>query len=117
MHYEPTPGELPGRQWMPSNGTIGECFQAGWCVHCARDKVMNGDVHPDRAEPEDYCPILGASYTTNEGPVEWREIEVGPGPFDIKHKCMAFIPKGEAVPAPRCPRTGDLFTASAGEGA
>lgn len=117
MRYEPTAGELPGRQWAPSNGTEGEIFHEGWCCRCARDRVMNGKVHQDQAGEEDYCPILCASFTTHEGPVEWREIQVGPGPFDCRYECTSFIPKGESIPRPRCTRTADMFDAASGDGA
>ena len=110
MNYVPTQGKLPGRQWMPSNGTEGEAFQARWCCRCARDKVMNGEVHQDVADERDYCSILMASYTTNEGPVEWREIHVGPGSWDCRYECTGFINQGDPIPPPRDENTPDMFS-------
>lgn len=111
MKYTPTPGPHPGRQWMPSNGTEGACFHSDWCAKCARDKVMNGEVDQDHADESDYCPILMASYTTNEGPVEWREIQNGDGadPFRADYVCTGFIDKDDPVPPERCPNTPDMF--------
>ena len=29
-----------GEKYRPSNGTEGDCFFAGWCCKCQRDKAM-----------------------------------------------------------------------------
>lgn len=72
MSYEPTPGPLPGEQWRPSNGCVGEAFLADWCGRCA----LGGPDSANRAsmgssEPRP-CPIIGASFFGEA--VEWRRV-------------------------------------------
>lgn len=91
------PAELPGEQWKPSNGTLGHSFVANVCGNCERDR--NED-----------CDILARSFCGEA--VEWRRTEEQ-GCF-----CMAYVPKGEALPQPRCPHTLALdlgTTANEGE--
>jgi hypothetical protein len=99
--YIPTPGPHEGEQWEPSNGTIGESFIRAWCAECARDKVMNGEATQEQADADDslYCQILGASFRGEA--VEWREV-------GDEVKCIAFVPKGQPIPAPRCQHTAEL---------
>lgn len=97
----------PGEQYTPSNGTEGEAFHAFWCCRCARDNESNGICHAEGRDPvdDDWCPILGASFRGEA--VEWRRLETG------RTTCMAFVPLGEPIPAPRCGHTQDMFGESA----
>ena len=59
MDYVPTPGPLPGEQWVPSNGTVGYSFLEHECGNCARDRAMRelgralGFVdHPSPDDPD-----------------------------------------------------------------
>lgn len=94
------PVELKGEQYEPSNGTEGACFQEQWCCNCQRDKCMNGSKDVDECSDEDFCDVLGRSFS-GEAP-EWRELENG------ECVCLAFVPMGEAI-AQRCTATADLF--------
>lgn len=33
--------DLPGEQWIPSNGTVGHAFIEGECSRCAKDAPSN----------------------------------------------------------------------------
>lgn len=101
--YIPTPGPLPGEQWIPSNGTVGYSFLEGECGNCARDKAMREGVDFDECDDNECCPIIGASFRGEA--VEWRRMPDG------EIKCIAFVPAGERIPEPRCDRTADLFAA------
>lgn len=96
MDYVPTPGPLPGEQWVPTNGTVGYSFLEYECGTCARDRAMRDD--------DDRCPIIGASFKGEA--VEWRRFPDG------EVKCIAFVPDGEQTPAPRCSHTSDMFAAT-----
>lgn len=99
MKYVPTPGPLPGEQFIPSNSDDGSIFLDGFCANCDRDKELNGTknyLDPDDAEG-DHCPIVAASYRGEA--VEWRKI-------DGELKCIKFWPLG--VPEPD-PNTLDMF--------
>lgn len=101
MAYIPTPGPLPGEQWQPSNGTDGHSFLLNWCTDCARDKSMRQGEPVDECDDDELCEIIAASFRGEA--VEWRELADG------KTQCIAFVPAGDAIPAPRCPFTLDLF--------
>ena len=94
-----TPAEhIPYR---PSNGTEGGSFMCDWCCKCERDRKYQEDE--DKGEP---CDILSRTFVFDiddpEYPVEWIYKDGQP-------TCTAFIPAGDAVPAPRCTRTEDMF--------
>jgi hypothetical protein len=99
--YVPMTGPLPGSRYMPSNGTEGMVFLDAWCSRCERDKELNGTKDAGDCGDGDWCPIVAASY--RDEAVEWREMEDG------STKCLAFVPIGQAVPAPRCEHTLELF--------
>jgi hypothetical protein len=101
--YTPTPGPLPGEQWIPSNGTVGESFLAQECGNCARDKSMREGAPLEECDDNECCPIIAASFRGEA--VEWRRI-------DGEVKCISFVPAGEPIPGPRCTRTPDLFGGS-----
>lgn len=105
MNYIPTPGQLPGEQWEPSNGTQGDAFISAWCGRCACDKEANGEATQDECDRDESlrCQILGASFRGEA--VEWRAIKGAV-------MCIAFVPKGEPIPVPRCDKTLDMFQAS-----
>lgn len=44
MAYIPTPGPLPGEQFIPSNSDEGYMFLVDWCCQCARDKALSEGV-------------------------------------------------------------------------
>lgn len=104
MSYIPTPGPLPGEQWIPSNGTVGHAFLAGECGNCQRDKSMREGVSIDECDDNERCEIIGASFRGEA--VEWREMPDG------EVKCIAFVPAGERIPEPRCANTEDMFSAA-----
>lgn len=87
---------------MPSNSTEGHSFIEQWCTSCARDKAMSQGVDIDECD-DDRCEILGASF--RDEAQEWRQLEDG------RCVCLAFVPAGQAVPAPRCEFTADMFGA------
>lgn len=93
--------QYPGEQWKPSNGTEGHSFLESACGNCARDKAMREGVDFDECDDSERCDIIGASFRGEA--VEWRLLEGG------EVKCMAFVPAGEPIPAPRCPHTNELF--------
>lgn len=82
MTYEPTPGPLPGEQWWPSNGSVGEAFLADWCGSCARGGASVADGADNASPAPGPCPIIGASFLGEA--VEWRCVagEV---------KCIAWV--------------------------
>lgn len=102
MSYVPMKGPLPGRRYMPSNGTEGEAFIAHWCGDCARDKAMSQGIEVDECDDDEQCEILGASFRGEAQ--EWRRLGNG------HLTCLAYVPAGEALPAPRCEFTADMFT-------
>lgn len=104
MTYKPTPGPLPGEQWIPSNGTVGYSFLENECGNCQRDKSMREGVPIEECDDNERCEIIGASFRGEA--VEWRDI-------DGEVKCIAFVPAGERIPEPRCELTGDMFAAEA----
>lgn len=93
-----------GEKYRPHNGVEGELFIDTWCRNCVRAKHAG-------MEPLDFdasaCLIVGATfaYTIEDAhyPKEWQYAQNG------QPCCTAFVPVGEAIPAPRCDRTGDLF--------
>lgn len=88
-------------KYRPSNGTEGECFIAAWCDRCEHERL-----HRETEGNADGCSILTRTmvYEVDEAkyPVEWIIDAEGP-------KCTAFVPSGEALPAPRCTKTPDMF--------
>lgn len=60
---------LPGRQYIPSNGTEGAVFFYNHCERCARDSEISGQ--PGNKE----CPIIAASFRGQA--IQWRELENG----------------------------------------
>lgn len=101
MTYIPTPGPLPGEQWKPSNSDVGHSFLNHNCGNCARDKAMRDGEPYDECDDNELCEIIAASFRGEA--VEWRQMPDG----DIK--CIAFVPAGEPIPAPRDDRTVDMF--------
>lgn len=101
MEYVSTPGPLPGEQWVPSNGTAGHSFIEAYCCLCARDKPSSEGKPLEDCDDGDLCQILGASFRGEA--VEWRRMPDG------EVKCVAFVPAGESIPAPRDDRTADMF--------
>ncbi len=101
MAYEPTPGPLPGRQYVPSNSTEGYGFIGAWCSTCARDRaILELDDFEDCRDDE-VCHIVAASFRGEA--VEWRRMPAG------NVLCTSYVPVGEPVPPPRCTHTLDLF--------
>ncbi|HMM72824.1 MAG TPA: hypothetical protein PKC22_11520 [Rhodocyclaceae bacterium] len=94
---------LPGKQWIPSNGTVGEAFLEDWCGTCARDRAMREGVPYDECDDTERCDIIAASFRGEA--VEWRLLPGG----DVK--CLAYVPAGEPIPQPKCERTADMFEA------
>jgi hypothetical protein len=105
MTYKPTPGPLPGEQWIPSNGDVGYSFLTGECGNCQRDKSMREGVPLEECDDNERCEIIGASFRGEA--VEWREMPDG------EVKCIAFVPAGERIPEPRCELTVDMFSSGA----
>lgn len=100
MAYVPTPGPLPGEQWVPSNGTEGDSFLCAACGNCARDKSMREGVDLDECDDNEKCEIIAASFRGEA--VEWR-IENG------EVFCTAFVEAGQEIPPPHDEFTLDLF--------
>lgn len=101
MDYVPTPGPLPGEQWIPSNGTVGYSFLEGECGNCARDRSMREGAPIEECDDDECCPIIAASFRGEA--VEWRELPNG------EVKCVAFVPAGEPIPTLRDDLTADMF--------
>lgn len=101
MSYTPTPGPLPGRQWIPSNGAEGYSFLEAACGRCARDKSMRDGAPLDECDDNELCEIIAASFRGEA--VEWRQLD------NDEVTCVAFVPHGQPIPPPRCDRTRDLF--------
>ena len=99
--YVPMAGPHPGDRYMPSNGDEGTAFILGWCGTCQRDKAMREGADLDDCEDNEKCEIIAASF--RDEAVEWRELEDG------RCICVAYVPAGAVIPAPRCERTADLF--------
>ena len=98
--YTPTPGPLPGEQWIPSNGTVGYSFLEDWCGNCQRDKAMREGLE-EECDDDGRCEILCASFRGEA--VEWRRMPDG------HVKCIAFVEKGQPIPPERDTHTLDLF--------
>jgi hypothetical protein len=96
-------------KYRPSNGTEGDGFISKWCGKCARDKSLSEDVDFDECEEGECCDIVTMTfmYGVNDPkyPKEWICGKNGPC-------CMAFVPKGEAIPQKRCVHTVDMFEVS-----
>jgi len=99
--YVPTPGPLPGEQWIPSNGTEGYSFLESACGNCARDKCMREGADLDDCDDNEKCEIIAASFRGEA--VEWR--------IDEKDEvfCTAFVQAGQPIPPPRDELTLDMF--------
>jgi hypothetical protein len=104
MSYVPTPGPLPGEQWIPSNSSDGYSFLERECGRCARDKSMREGAPLEECDDSECCEIIAASFRSEA--VEWREMPGG------EVKCIAFVPAGEEIPPARCAKTADMFSAS-----
>ena len=101
MEYVPTPEPLPGKQWVPSNSDDGYSFLSEVCGSCARDKAMREGIPIEDCDDDECCPIIAASFRSEA--VEWRRMPDG------EVKCIAFVPAGEPIPAPRDDQTLDMF--------
>ena len=99
--YVPMKGPLPGKRYMPSNGTEGEAFLESWCGGCARDRSMRDGVDLDECDDDEKCEIIAASF--RDEAVEWRELDGG------ECVCLAFVAAGTAPHAPRCEHTIEMF--------
>ena len=88
-----------GRPYMPSNGTEGEVFQEGWCVHCARDAEFRKEFGETGEAHCNGCEILAASLR-GEQPKEWYYRKGQP-------ICAAYT-EDPACPL-RCPLTKEMF--------
>ena len=102
MTYTPTPGPLPGEQWIPSNGTEGHSFLESACGSCQRDRAMREGVELDECDDNEKCEIIAASFRGEA--VEWRRYEDG------TVNCVSWIAAGQPVPSPRDEHTLDLFS-------
>ena len=98
--YEPTPGPLPGEQYIPSNSDDG-CAFLDLCADCERDRCLNGTKYEEDCDDDDFCPIVAASFRGEA--VEWRQLPDG------KVTCIAFVSIGLPIPRPRCKATKELF--------
>jgi hypothetical protein len=97
-----------GEKYRPSNGTEGDCFFAAWCCKCQRDKAMREGSNIDECDDNERCDIIANTMAYDledpEYPVEWQYGKDG------QPCCTAFVTAGDAVPAPRCEHTMDLFS-------
>jgi hypothetical protein len=95
--------EYAGKQYQPSNGTEGACFQEGWCCKCKRDNEMNGTCFEEGrdAGDGDWCPTLGESFH-GDGTPEWV---FGPDGWPT---CKRFLPL-DAPDIERDELTIDMF--------
>lgn len=107
MEYIPTPGPLPGEQWIPSNGTVGYSFLENECGNCARDKSMREGAPLDECDDNECCPIIAASFRGEA--VEWRSMPDG------EVKCIKFVPVGQPIPPEKDERTIDMFALQSDE--
>ena len=82
------------KKYRPTSGTEGASFIEYWCSECARDE-------------DESCEILAKTFRVDveddEYPQEWTYDEAG------QPICTAFVQHGEAIPAPRCTKTIDMF--------
>lgn len=101
MTYIPTPGPLPGEQWIPSNGTEGSMILCSLCSTCARDKAMRDGDDLDECDDDELCEIIAASFRGEA--VEWREMPDG------EVTCVAYVRHGGAIPDQRCSHTMEMF--------
>ncbi len=101
MTYIPTPGPLPGKQWIPSNGTEGSVILCSLCSTCTRDKAMRDGEDPDECDDNELCEIIAASFRGEA--VEWREMENG------EVTCVAYVRHGDAIPDQLCQHTMEMF--------
>lgn len=94
------------RKFRPSNGTMGDCFFAGWCFQCQRDKAMREGANIDECDDNERCDIIAQTMIHDvddpEYPIEWQYDKNG------EPCCTAFVPLGDTVPAPRCEHTMEL---------
>lgn len=92
--------DLPGIQWIPSNGTVGHAFIEGECSRCAKDAPSSQGKPFEECDDTELCPILAASFRSEA--VEWRQMPDG------EVKCLGFVEAGSAAPL-RCDKTQDMF--------
>lgn len=95
--------QLPGEQWIPSNGTAGYSFLEDMCGNCARDRAMREGTPIEECDDNERCDIIAASFRGEA--IEWRRMPDG------QVTCLAFVPAGEPIPEPRCMMTADMFNA------
>ncbi|MGE5319653.1 MAG: hypothetical protein ACM3KD_05695 [Hyphomicrobiaceae bacterium] len=62
---------------------------------------MREGVPLEECDDNELCEIIAASYRGEAA--EWRRMPDGSA------TCLAFVPASEKIPAPRCPRTRDMF--------
>ncbi len=96
-----------GEKYRPSNGTEGDFFFSAWCCKCQRDKSMREGCDVNECDDNERCDIIGNTMCfdveDDEYPKEWQ---IGK---DGQPCCTAFVPAGEAIPAPHDDLTIDMF--------
>lgn len=90
---------LPGVQFVPSNGADGYAFIEEHCCNCALDAEMGQGKPFDECQDHEICEVLCASFRPG-GAIEWRELADG------SLLCTAFVPNGQRR---RCTKTRDMF--------
>lgn len=107
MSYVPTPGPLPGDQYIL--GRDGYEFIDAHCSKCARDRALREGVDADECDDNELCEIVAASFRGEA--VEWRILQAGTP--EAQSLCTAFVPAGQPIPPPRCGATVDMFLGAA----
>lgn len=92
-------GPLPGKQYIPSNGSAGDGFISAFCSHCTRDKMCSEGKDFDECTDDELCEILCASFRGEAA--EWRQLDDG------SVTCIAYTTA--PVGTPRCANTVDMF--------
>lgn len=105
MPYIPTPGPLPGVQFVPYGSNEGCAFLDAHCANCARDKAIREGLEIDECDENELCEILAASFRGEA--VEWRIVDEDT-PTE-RTLCTSFVPVGQPIPTPRCEGTVDMF--------
>lgn len=101
MTYIPTPGPLPGEQWIPSNSYDGMLMLRSMCLTCSRDKSLREGVDLWECDDNELCEIIAASFRGEA--VEWREMDNG------EVTCIAYVRNGDAITDQRCQHTMEMF--------
>lgn len=93
--------------FIPSNGTAGECFYGDWCGRCIRERPIREDYDNAVANGlgcDIYLRSMAFKINDPEYPTEWTYKPDG------MPKCTAFeLDGGDRNQEPRCPSTKDLF--------